>query len=69
MSEVCAHDGWGSYPGEEGPTPPPAEMTGPCAHQRECPTCKSHVFISCSCPGTRSMSYTTAILAGHYESR
>lgn len=71
MSEVCRHEGWGEmgYSDETGPCPPPAEMTGTCAHQQECPVCAHHVFISCTCPGVRSMSYETAVLASHYEKR
>ena len=43
---LCYHDGWGMYPDEKGPTPEPSEMTGPCSHKLECPTCKfrMHVF-------------------------
>lgn len=31
------------YPDETGPTPEPAEMTGICEHNLECPTCKFRV--------------------------
>lgn len=39
----CDHAGWGMYPDETGPTPEPAEMTGVCEHNLECPTCKFRV--------------------------
>lgn len=46
MSETptCAHDGWGQYPGEDGPCPPPAEMRD-VEGGRECPACHSRVSV------------------------
>jgi len=42
---MCEHAGWGIYPDESGPTPEPAEMSGPCPHKLECPTCKFRMHI------------------------
>ncbi len=42
MSEVCRHDGWGTYLGEEGPCPPPAELQS-IEGGVECPVCGYHL--------------------------
>lgn len=57
------------YEDEKGECPPPAEMVGPCAHRQECPTCKHHVEMNCTCDGAGAVNYVTAVLSAHYEKR
>ena len=42
MSQTCDHSGWGDYPGEEGPQPPPCELVS-IPGGVECPVCKYHM--------------------------
>lgn len=67
--QKCDHAGWGSYANETGPCPEPTEMVEHCPHQKECPKCGHHVYMSCTCDGARAVNYATAILGAHYEKR
>ena len=53
MSQICEHSGWGDYPSETGPQPPPAEMVS-IPGGVECPVCKFHVV---SFTGDDAMTY------------
>ena len=60
MSAQCAHDGWGDYPGETGPCPPPTDLVS-IPGGVECPTCKFHMV---ALTGDEADTYMNQIQGG-----